>query len=191
MMNTNKLIVTILLVVLYQYMPAAGARILADEEVSSAAIDSLAQESALFETLQKGIALTLADCEESVCIPSVRKQELQRIVDILGLRVSNLGVRYEESGEAELEKILLSYVDSLEVYSNFIEKLATIAPELDVDDSELPEEEDIFAQQFGSMQNIRGLYSVFEDIDEEIEDDEDIEEMELPVEEPATEEQIQ
>lgn len=176
----------------------AQARILIDEEASSADIQSLALESALFETLQKSIALSLAQCEfDAVCTPNVRKQGLQGIVDALGQRVSRLGVRYEETGEAALEPILISYVGSLDAYTAFIEKLSTIAPELDAQRGDI---EDVFANQFGRLPNISQLYSIFEDIDEEILDDENLEEFELeefeevpPTAEtlPATEKQIQ
>ncbi len=170
----------------------AHGRILGDEAVGSAAIESLAAESALFESLQKGIALSLAQCEfDAACTPNVRRQELQRIVDALGLRVSSLGVRYEEGGEAALEPILRRYLESLEAYSGFIERLAIIAPEPVLEEAEM--EEDVFARQFGRVANIRQLYGVFEDVDEEILDDEGAEEFEqdepAAAEPPAAQEQ--
>ena len=194
-LKTHYLFYSLLVLFATQTVFVAEARILNDDEAGSADIASLTTESALFETLQKGIALSLAQCEfDAVCAPNVRRQGLQRIVDVLGVRISSIGVRYEETGEAELEQILISYVDSRDVYSGFIEKLGTIAPELDAEEDAGLEEEDIFANQFGRLPNIRQLYSVFEDVDEEILDDEDLDEFEeVPVdEEPsATEEQIQ
>lgn len=183
-----KFLIVPLLFAAMTFASLSQARILSDDEVSSADIESLKTESVLFETLQKGIALSLSECEQMACTPSVRKPELQRLVDALGIRISSLGVRYQESQEPELENILISYVDSQEVYSKFIEKLGTIAPELDVEDSGLAEEEDIFADQFGSLPNIMQQYSIFEDIDDEIEDEiEDGEDLEILDEETPPE----
>ena len=117
--------------------------------------------------------------------PNVRKQELQGIVDALDVRISRLGLRYEQTGEAGLEQILDSYADSLDAYSGFIEKLGVIAPQLDAEGAGA--DEDIFASQFGGLPNIRQLYSIFEDVDEEILDDENIDEFE---EQPLPEEAL-
>ena len=66
------------------------------------------------------------------------KTELERLVAKLNHRISTLSVRYGETGDTELETILLSYSDSLDSYNGFIAKL----------DELMPEEEDEFGDDF-------------------------------------------
>lgn len=126
--------------------------ILDDRDAGNAAPQSLQAEARLFEDIRQGIALSIAQCELSPanCTPTVSREEVRRIVEKLEGRLDALTSRHSESGDAELEPVLLAYVETRDGYTQFLNKLDTLLPPEGesgepVDLGQLPEEFAIFA----------------------------------------------
>lgn len=143
--------------------------ILKDDIAPAADAVVLMAEANLFDTISKGIALSLAQCEGiDICTPAVNRDELERIISTLDTRISSLSERREETGETELEAILIAYADARERYSQYIDKLATFSVAED-----LSEPEDVFADDelLGEDHEESAsdeAFDVFQDVDEEL-----------------------
>ena len=97
--------------------------ILKDDAVAKADDSVLAAEAGVFDTLREGIAVSVARCEAENCTPDVSKDELELLIKKLNDRISVLTSRYQESGDKQLENILLSYATSRDSYNGFLSKL--------------------------------------------------------------------
>jgi hypothetical protein len=133
--NLYLAVLTLLVAILAVNVYAAG--ILSDDAIIDADATLLKDEAQLFQTLQQGIALSLAYCEEnSYCTPSVNREELERIITTLNIRIGTLSQRYQETGEDELPDIMISYADTRDTCTAYLDELAS-----SVEDDELEEED--------------------------------------------------
>ena len=160
------------------------ARILTSDEVSQADTQALVAETDVFRAIGMGIALSLANCvgvEE--CNPAVDQEELKQLLDALDNRIAHIQeiVGSEEISEDQLNEILTAYVDEREKYLRYLDQLGTISPVEDV----IVEEESFNADVFSDVGEEVEDYSVFEDTDSDILD----EEADLDAE-PAIEEEL-
>lgn len=125
--------------------------ILDDKDAERAETGTLQSEAQLFEIIRQGIAVSIAQCEGTPgCVPSVSREELNRILGKLETRLDVLTARHSQSGDAALEPVLLAYVETRDGYNEFLEKLASVLPPEDefgepVDLGDLPDEFDVFA----------------------------------------------
>lgn len=120
--------------------------ILSDDVVSEADTSVLKSEAQLFDTIRQGVALNLALCAGNTsCLPDVNRGELEFLVEKLNERISRLSGRYQESGDTELEKIILSYAESRDSYNGFIASLDELAPE---DEEDIDFEDDFSSADF-------------------------------------------
>ncbi len=141
---------------------ATMGEILKDDIAPAADAIVLMAEANLFDTIGKGIALSIAQCEGiDNCTPAVNKDELEKIISTLDTRISSLSERHEETGETELEAILIAYADARESYTQYIDKLATFSVAED-----LTEPVDVFADDEESASD--EAFDVFRDLDEEL-----------------------
>lgn len=112
---------------LFAVLPApvvVAAGILSDDAVVDAAAADLKAETALLRTIQEGITLSIATCKiGDSCKPAVNRDELERIIASLNLRIGNLSQRFQDTGEEELADILVSYTDILDAYNGCMEQL--------------------------------------------------------------------
>ena len=151
---------------------AATGEILDNEIAAGADVSVLRAEAQVFESIRKGIVLSITECElEESCVLNVNRVELQQIVEKLDARITSLAIRHSESDEADLEDILLSYADTRDGYNVMLEKLATLSVVND-GESETVIEDDIFSdidQDAAGTENTEENYNkLFEDIDEEL-----------------------
>ena len=124
-----------------------AADILSDDAVVDAATTDLQAETELFRTIQQGIALSLATCKFSnTCRPTVNRDELERMIASLDLRIGDLSQRFQDTGEEELADILVSYADIRDACNGYIEQLAEYTGDAEeVEEDDLGEDEfDIF-----------------------------------------------
>lgn len=168
----------------YCLAQAGLGEILPDDIAESADISVLEAEANVFNTIKKGVALSLAMCEGvEQCSPTVNRAELEQIISTLDTRIGNLGQRYEQSGETALEGVLVAYADARDSYTQYLEKLGTIVVE------EPEEPANLFGSDFfggaGSATDVNREFAIFNDIDEELQDDEDLDEEEIPAEPEA------
>ena len=155
--------------------------ILPDDIAESADVSVLEAEANVFNTIKKGVALSLAMCEGvEQCAPTVNKTELEQIISTLDARIGFLGQRYEQSGDAALEGVLVAYAEARDSYTQYLEKLGTIVVE------EPEEPANLFGSDFfgggGSATEGNREFAIFNDIDEELQDDEDMDEGDNPAE---------
>lgn len=141
---------------------ATMGEILKDDIAPAADAVVLMAEANLFDTIGKGIALSIAQCEGiDNCTPAVNRNELEIIISTLDTRISSLSERHEETGETELEAILIAYANARESYVQYIDKLATFSVAED-----LTEPVDVFADDEESVSD--EAFDVFRDLDEEL-----------------------
>jgi hypothetical protein len=147
--------------------------VLPDDIAQNADASVLEAEANLFNIIKKGVALSLALCEgDEQCIPSVNRAELEQIISTLDARIDNLGQRYESSGDATLEGVLVAYADARDSYTQYLEKLSTMVVE------EPEETVDLFGSGdfFGGATDMGREFEIFNDVDEDLTDDVDVEE---------------
>ncbi len=149
---------------------APRGEILSEEIASSADTSVLMAEANLFNTIRQGITLTIAYCEGlDSCVPDANRVEVERIIDTLDTRISSLVQRHEETGEAELETILIAYADARDGYTEFIEKLGAMP----TGEDDIGLGDDFGDDIFGEAAGIDEQYNIFRDFDEELFDEED------------------
>jgi hypothetical protein len=147
--------------------------ILPDDIAQSADASVLEAEANLFNIIKNGVALSIALCEGvEQCTPSVNRAELEQIISTLDARIDNLGQRYEASGDATLEGVLVAYADARDSYTQYLEKLSTMVVE------EPEEAVDLFGSGdfFGGAADMSREFEIFNDVDENLTDDVDVEE---------------
>jgi len=154
--------------------PAASpeAEILDDAATAGADVDKLKAESQLFDTIGKGVALSLAQCEGvDGCEPTVNKAELERLVATVEHRINGL-VQRQSSGDKSVDDLLLAYASVRDTYTHQLGKLGEMAPE------EEPAAEDAFGSEAPAAETATAPeeFSIFEDVDESLTDEPDAEE---------------
>ena len=159
--------------------------ILPDDIAETADASVLEAEATVFNTIKKGVALSLAMCEGvEQCSPTVNRAELEQIISTLDARISNLGQRYEQSGDKGLEGVLVAYADARDSYTQYLEKLSTMVVEEPADAADLFGGSDFFGGE-GRGTDIDSEFAIFNDVDEDLQDDEDLEEEEIIAEPEA------
>lgn len=146
--------------------------ILRDDAAPQADSTVLLAEAHLFDTIRKGVALSLAECElqaQGACEPTVNREELQQVMDKLDNRINLLAARHDQTGEKSLEEVLLTYANVRDDYKKFMDKLDEISPAKPEDTGE--NVFDLFGNAPTSATQLPGSYSVFEDADQPIRDD--------------------
>lgn len=144
--------------------------ILPNDIAESADISVLAAEADVFNTIKKGVTLSLAMCEGvKNCSPTVTSAELEQILNTLKTRIDNVTQRYEQSGDKSLEEILVAYADARESYTQNLEKLKTIVVE---EPAETTSGSDFFGGA-GSAAGSNKEFSIFNDTDKDLQDDEE------------------
>ena len=154
-------------------MPVLSASIdvLDVNEVSSADITTLLDDTKVFNTIGMGIALSIALCDgKDVCDPTVNENEIGQLIEALDKRIEGVVTRQQNS-EEELTNIITAYVDTKEKYTDYMDRLSKITKSPVLVEEEFPDE-DIFADEDAMTED---EYSAFDDSDEALEDDEDLE----------------
>ncbi len=148
-------------------------KILTEDEAGEADTVILQAESNMFNSIGMSIALSLALCEgQEECVPSVNEGELNELVGTLDKRINGMIQRQEESGE-DLNELITAYVDVRENYLRYLEKLGTF----DIPEPEELTIEDMVAED--SFETVEEDFSMFEDIDEELFEEEELVDDEL------------
>ncbi len=142
------------------------------DEITSSDINTLVEDTRVFNTIGLGIALSIAQCEgRDICDPTVDENEIGQLIEALDRRIEGV-VSRQQDNEEDMSNIITAYVDTREKYTDYLQKLGKIVR------PEIPQEafvEDIFADE-GSM--TEDEYSAFDDFEEDLEDDEDLDELE-------------
>jgi len=151
-----------------------NAQILSEGSLETADVQRLQQDLSVFTTIQRGITLSVAECELSeTCSASVNRGELEQLITTVDGRVNSLSLRYTESGDAGLENILVGYADVRDSYRLLLDKMATL-PQFasqQAISSDL-EGDDFFTSGTGRVNRISDdLMQLFQDADEELVDD--------------------
>jgi len=162
---------------------AALARILTSDEVSQADTQALIAETDVFKAIGMGIALSLAQCEGiENCKPSVDQDELKQLLQALDNRIAHIQniVNNEEISEENLNEILTAYVDERENYLRYLDQLGVVSPEIE---EEFVEEIVVEEEKEESVLIDAEIdFSIFEDTDDELFDDSDFGEEDIPEE---------
>ena len=148
-----------------------GGGILRDEAAPDADANVLLAEAKLFDSIRKGVALSLAECDlqSQPCDPAVNREELKQVMDKLDNRINLLAARHDQTGEKSLEDVLLTYANVRDDYKQFMEKLDKVAPAQPEDTGE--NVFDLFGTAQGGTPKLPDAYNVFEDADQPIKDD--------------------
>ena len=147
--------------------------ILPDNIAKGADVSALEAEANSFNTIKKGVALSLAMCDGiDLCKPNVNRDELEKIISTLDERIGSIGQRYEESGNKDLEGVLLSYSTAKQDYSKYLDKLNTIVPQESSSTGDLFGQSDLFSG-FDTPATGASPYDIFNDTNEDIKDDPD------------------
>lgn len=142
------LFIAVLLAASVNTMAATTGDFLNDDSVAKADDSALAAEAGVFNTVSQGIAVSLARCAAEHCVPDVTKDELELLISKLNDRIGVLTSRFQESGDKQLEKILLSYASSRDSYNGYLDKLKDIAPAEQTKEEKAPEDKYEFKDEF-------------------------------------------
>jgi len=150
----------------------SDARILEASNVPAADIASLQEDVSVFATIQEGVVLSVAECELSEeCEPVISKHEIEQIISTIEDRVTSLSARYLDSGDPELEDVLIGYAETRDRYQEILEKM-----------EEMPQFYEEEEDENDAMQLTGGvppeLYDLLYDADEELMDDFIVDELE-------------
>lgn len=175
MMLTKKsfpYVIIVCLIAINSSVNAATSGILNNEDVAVADVSVLREEAMLFETIKQGVVLMISDCElAKPCSLNVTQDELRQLITKLESRITMLAIRRSESGEKDLEEILLSYVDARDGYNKMLDKLIALS-QMDENKSEEAGKEDIFndvEENTKGAKNKKDLYNdLFDDVDEDL-----------------------
>lgn len=124
---------------------AAHTAILSKAELDQADVPSLQNDSAIFASIQRGIALSIAQCEGvDLCTLNVDVAEMEALISALESRINTLTLKQENVEDpAAFQAIISAYADTRDDYSAQLEKLKELKSELDSDegflDQSLPE----------------------------------------------------
>ncbi len=143
-------------------------------EVTDADITTLLDDAKMFDTIGMSIAMSIALCEGKVgCDPTVNEDEIGQLIEALENRIEGVVTRQQNS-EEDLTSIITAYVDTKEKYTDYLDRLSKISksPEPELAQEEIADE-DIFADEEALTED---EFSAFDDSDEGLEDDVDLEE---------------
>ena len=150
------------------------AQILDDKTLESADAQILQKEIDVFTTIERGIALSVAECELlETCNASVNRGEVEQLISKIDDRVNALSLRYTENGDASLEGVLVNYADVRDSYKAILEKMGSL-PQF-AQQQETTDEfagDDFFTAGTSKSNALPdNLMQLFQDADEEILDD--------------------
>ncbi|MCH8977160.1 MAG: hypothetical protein IH909_06000 [Proteobacteria bacterium] len=170
-------IITMQLAIAYSVpVLSAAIDVLDKDKITNADINTLVEDTKVFNIIGMGIALSIAQCDgKDICDPTVDENEIGQLIEALDRRIEGVVSRQQDS-EEDLSNIITAYVDTKENYTDYIERLNQItrSPIIEPAEDEFAEE-DIFADEEAMTDD---EYSAFDDFDESLEDDEDLEEFE-------------
>lgn len=155
-------------------LASARAQILDDGVIESADAQTLQQEIDVFTTIQRGINLSVAECELfEACNANVNRGEIERLISTIDGRVNSLSLRYSETGDSSLEGVLVAYADVRDSYKTILEKIGTMAQFAQQQEIDAASEgDDFFTAGTGSNNSVPAeLMQLFQDADEELVDD--------------------
>lgn len=146
-------------------------KFMSDKSAKAADVAKLKAETNSFKTLEQGVALSLAMCNGvKNCKPNVNRDELEEIIKTLDSRIGSIGQRYEDSGNKDLEGILLAYHNAKQNYSKYLDTLKTIVPEEKKTAADLFGKSNLFSKPAASTAT-PAPFAMFNDVNEKIEDD--------------------
>ncbi len=170
-------IITIQLAIVYSVpVLSAAIDVLNTDEVTNADINTLVEDTKVFNIIGMGIALSIAQCDgKDICDPTVDENEIGQLIEALDRRIEGVVSRQQDS-EEDLSSIITAYVDTKENYTDYIERLNQItrSPVIEPAEDEFAEE-DIFADEEAMTED---EYGAFDDFDDSLEDDEALDEFE-------------
>ncbi len=150
---------------------SAAIDVLDKDEVTNSDINTLTEDTKVFNVIGMGIALSIAQCDgKDICDPTVDKNEIGQLIEALDRRIEGVVSRQQDS-EEDLSNIITAYVDIKENYTDYIERLNQITRSPVIE----PAEDDIFADEDAMTED---EYSAFSDFDDSLADDEELEEFE-------------
>jgi len=155
---------------------SAAIDVLDKDKITNADINTLAEDTKVFNVIGMGIALSIAQCDgKDICDPTVDENEIGQLIEALDRRIEGVVSRQQDS-EEDLSNIITAYVDTKENYTDYIERLNQItrSPVIEPAEDEFAGE-DIFADEDAMTDD---EYSAFDDFDDSLADDEDLEEFE-------------
>ena len=143
------------------------------DEITSSDINTLVEDTRVFNTIGLGIALSIAQCEgRDICDPTVDENEIGQLIEALDRRIEGV-VSRQQDNEEDMSNIITAYVDTREKYTDYLQRLGKIArPEIPQEEFA---EEDLFSSEDALTED---EYSAFDDFEEDLEDDEDLDELE-------------
>jgi len=170
-------IITMQLAIAYSVpVLSAAVDVLHTDEITNADINTLVEDTKVFNIIGMGIALSIAQCDgKDICDPTVDENEIGQLIEALDRRIEGVVSRQQDS-EEDLNNIIIAYVDTKEKYTDYIERLSKItrSPVIEPAEDEFAEE-DIFADEEAMTED---EYSAFDDFDDSLEDDEALDEFE-------------
>ncbi len=121
--------------------PLLSAAILNKAELEQADITMLQTDSATFTSIQRGIALSLAQCDGvDLCTLKVDEAEMEALINALETRIDALTLKQENVEDPDsFQAILATYVDTRDDYNAQLEKLRELKSALDSDEGFLDE----------------------------------------------------
>jgi hypothetical protein len=123
----NRVYKTLLVCILCTSFYNVNAQILAADTANNASLGILKQEVEVFSTIRNGLYLSVAECELfDQCNANVNKGEIEQLLGVIDNRINLLSARYTVTTEADLESILVSYVDVRDGYSNILQKMESL-----------------------------------------------------------------
>ncbi len=155
---------------------SAAIDVLDKDKITNADINTLVEDTKVFNIIGMGIALSIAQCDgKDICDPTVDENEIGQLIEALDSRIESVVSRQQDS-EEDLNNIIIAYVDTKEKYTDYMERLSKItrSPVIEPAEDEFAEE-DIFADEDAMTED---EYSAFSDFDDSLADDEDLEEFE-------------
>ena len=151
-----------------------NAQILSEDYAAGADVVILKNEINIFSSIQEGVRLSVIECElfES-CSASVNRDELSQLITTIDGRINTLSLRYSDTDEADLEEVLIGYVDVRDGYNEILEKLETLPQFAQQQSTDEFSFDDFFTFEGNSDTSVPSeMQELFEDADEELVDDE-------------------
>ncbi len=164
----------LILLVLMVSANSVSSQILNEDYAAGADVLILKNEIGIFSTIQQGVELSVVECELfDACSASVNPEELNQLISTIDTRINALSVRYTESPDADLEEVLVSYVDIRDGYNSILDKINTM-PQFEVE--QVVEDgfgfDDFFGFGAAASEVDPEIQQLFEDYDSgDIEDD--------------------
>ncbi|NNE37507.1 MAG: hypothetical protein HKN08_04315 [Gammaproteobacteria bacterium] len=147
-LTINRATKRLMLFTLFVCMNSAYSQILNEDYAAGADVLILKNEIGIFSTIQQGVELSVVECElfADICSADVNPSELDQLITTIDSRINALSIRYTESPNADLEEVLVSYVDIRDGYNSILDKINTM-PQFEVE--EVVEDEFGFDDFFG------------------------------------------